>query len=113
MQRQTGCDGLMIARGAQGNPWIFSRINHYLETGELLEKPPVEEMTQMILRHARMQIVFKGELAGMREMRKHAAWYTGGYQHASKLRSRINEVATYEELEELLQEFVGMWRETK
>ena len=113
MQRQTGCDGLMIARGAQGNPWIFSRINHYLETGELLEKPPVEEMTQMILRHARMQIEFKGELAGMREMRKHAAWYTGGYQHASKLRSRINEVATYEELEELLQEFVGMWRETK
>lgn len=113
MQRQTGCDGLMIARGAQGNPWIFSRINHYLETGELLEKPPVEEMTQMILRHARMQIEFKGELAGMREMRKHAAWYTGGYQHASKLRSRINEVATYEELEKLLQEFVSMWRETK
>lgn len=113
MQRQTGCDGLMIARGAQGNPWIFSRINHYLETGELLEKPPVEEMTQMILRHARMQIEFKGELAGMREMRKHAAWYTGGYQHASKLRSRINEVATYEELEELLQEFVDMWRETE
>ncbi|MGN0342175.1 MAG: tRNA dihydrouridine synthase DusB [Roseburia sp.] len=113
MQRQTGCDGLMIARGAQGNPWIFSRINHYLEAGELLERPPVEEMTQMILRHARMQIEFKGELAGMREMRKHAAWYTGGYQHASKLRSRINEVTTYEELEELLQQFVEMWQRSE
>ncbi|MCI5620211.1 MAG: tRNA dihydrouridine synthase DusB [Lachnospiraceae bacterium] len=113
MQQQTGCDGLMIARGAQGNPWIFSRINHYLETGELLDKPPVEEMTRMILRHARMQIEFKGELAGMREMRKHAAWYTGGYQHASKLRSQINEVTTYGELEELLQQFVQMWQQTE
>lgn len=110
MQQQTGCDGLMIARGAQGNPWIFSRINHYMETGEMLDKPPVEEMVQMILRHARMQIEFKGELAGMREMRKHAAWYTGGYQHASRLRSSINEVETYEELETLLQEFVSLWQ---
>lgn len=107
MQQETGCDGLMIARGAQGNPWIFAQIAHFLETGEELPKPSVQEMTDMVLRHARMQMECKGEHLGMREMRKHAAWYTGGYKHAAKLRSRINEAVTYEELEELLQEFVS------
>nr|WP_330420212.1 tRNA dihydrouridine synthase DusB [Roseburia sp. AF25-25LB] len=83
MQQETGCDGLMIARGAQGNPWIFAQINHFLETGEELPKPSAKEMVDMVLRHAKMQIAFKGEFTGMREMRKHAAWYTGGYKHAS------------------------------
>ena len=87
MQQETGCDGLMIARGAQGNPWIFAQINHFLETGEELPKPSAKEMVDMVLRHAKMQIAFKGEFTGMREMRKHAAWYTGGYKHASRLRS--------------------------
>lgn len=90
MQQETGCDGLMIARGAQGNPWIFAQINHFLETGEELPKPSAKEMVEMVLRHAKMQIAFKGEFTGMREMRKHAAWYTGGYKHASKLRSLLN-----------------------
>ena len=98
MQQETGCDGLMIARGAQGNPWIFAQINHFLETGEELPKPSAKEMVDMVLRHAKMQIAFKGEFTGMREMRKHAAWYTGGYKHASRLRSLLNEVETYEEL---------------
>lgn len=84
MQQETGCDGLMIARGAQGNPWIFAQINHFLETGEELPKPSAKEMVDMVLRHAKMQIAFKGEFTGMREMRKHAAWYTGGYKHASQ-----------------------------
>ena len=75
MQQETGCDGLMIARGAQGNPWIFAQINHFLETGEELPKPSAKEMVDMVLRHAKMQIAFKGEFTGMREMRKHAAWY--------------------------------------
>nr|WP_330408297.1 tRNA dihydrouridine synthase DusB [Roseburia sp. AF42-8] len=72
MQQETGCDGLMIARGAQGNPWIFAQINHFLETGEELPKPSAKEMVDMVLRHAKMQIAFKGEFTGMREMRKHA-----------------------------------------
>lgn len=107
MQQETGCDGLMIARGAQGNPWIFTQINHFLETGEELPKPSPKEMVEMVLRHAKMQIAFKGEFTGMREMRKHAAWYTGGYKHASRLRSLLNEVETYEQLEELLETFAS------
>ena len=107
MQQETGCDGLMIARGAQGNPWIFAQINHFLETGEELPKPSAKEMVDMVLRHAKIQIAFKGEFTGMREMRKHAAWYTGGYKHASRLRSLLNEVETYEQLEELLETFAS------
>lgn len=107
MQQETGCDGLMIARGAQGNPWIFAQINHFLETGKELPKPSAKEMVDMVLRHAKMQIAFKGEFTGMREMRKHAAWYTGGYKHASRLRSLLNEVETYEQLEELLETFAS------
>ena len=107
MQQEIGCDGLMIARGAQGNPWIFAQINHFLETGEELPKPSAKEMVDMVLRHAKMQIAFKGEFTGMREMRKHAAWYTGGYKHASRLRSLLNEVETYEQLEELLETFAS------
>lgn len=102
MKEQTGCDGFMIGRGAQGNPWIFHQILHYFETGELIGKPPMEEMIETMLRHARMQIDFKGEeLYGIREFRKHAAWYTAGYKNSAKLRGMINEVTTYSELEEL------------
>lgn len=101
MSAQTGCDGFMIGRGAQGNPWIFHQILHYLETGEELAKPTMQEVTQMLLRHAKSQIAFKGELTGMREMRKHAAWYTSGYKHSAALRRQINAVETYAQLEEL------------
>ena len=107
MQQETGCDGLMIARGAQGNPWIFAQINHFLETGEELPKPSAKEMVDMVLRHAKMQIAFKGEFTGMREMGKRAAWSPGGYKHASRLRSLLNEVETYEQLEELLETFAS------
>ena len=102
MRKQTGCDGVMIGRGAQGNPWIFKQIFHYEQTGELLEKPSPQEVTEMILRHAKMQMEFKGEYIGMREIRKHAAWYTAGYKNSAKLRGKINETETYEELKELL-----------
>lgn len=102
MRKQTGCDGVMIGRGAQGNPWIFKQILHYEQTGELLEKPSPQEVTEMILRHAKMQMEFKGEYIGMREIRKHAAWYTAGYKNSAKLRGKINETETYEELKELL-----------
>ena len=107
MKRQTGCDGFMIGRGAQGNPWIFRQILHYMETGEEMSKPDIREVADMILRHARAQIAFKGELMGMREMRKHAAWYTSGYKNSAKLRGKINEVETYEQLEKLFQAVEG------
>lgn len=107
MEQQTGCDGFMIARGAEGNPWIFGQILHYFETGEILEKPSFGEVTEMLLRHAKMQIEWKGEYTGIREIRKHAAWYTTGYRNSSKLRGRINEVENFNELQELFTEVLS------
>ena len=104
MAEQTGCDGYMIARGAEGNPWIFRQILHYFETGEHLARPDFSEVTEMLLRHAKMQIDCKGDYTGIREIRKHAAWYTAGYRSSSKLRGRINEVENYEQLEALFRE---------
>lgn len=101
MMEQTNCDGVMIGRGAQGNPWIFHQIKTYLETGMVPEKPPFSEVCRMILRHAKMQIEWKGEKRGMREMRSHAAWYTAGYPHSASLRRAMNTVETYAQLEEL------------
>lgn len=101
---ETGCDGIMIGRGARGNPWLFKQIDHYLETGEILDKPSKAEVKAMILKHARLQLEVKGEYTGMREMRKHVAWYTAGYPHSARLRGMINEVTSYEMLEELLNE---------
>ena len=91
----------MIARGARGNPWIFSQIKKYRETGELPVKPSADEVIDMILRHGKMQMEFKGELMGMREMRKHVAWYTAGYKNSASIRRRVNEVETYEQLVKL------------
>ena len=102
MYQETGCDGFMIGRGAQGNPWIFRQVLHYFETGEHLSKPDFSEVADMMLRHARMMIAFKGEYTGIREIRKHGAWYTAGYPNSAKLRVLINEVETYEDLEKLL-----------
>lgn len=99
---QTGCDGIMIARGAQGNPWIFSEMIAYEETGELPERPGTEEIREMMLRHARLQLKYKGEFIGIREMRKHVAWYTKGMKGSARLREEINRVESYEELEKLL-----------
>lgn len=105
MRKETGCDGYMIARGAQGNPWIFAQILHEWETGEPLDRPSIQEMADMLLRHARMQIEFKGEYVGIREMRKHAAWYTVGYHGASHVRRALSEVESYEQLEQVMEAF--------
>lgn len=107
MERQTGCDGFMVGRGAQGNPWIFKQMLFYLETGKELPKPSMEEMVRMTLRHAKMLIEYKGDYTGIREMRKHAAWYTGGYRNASKIRGKINEVESYQELCALFEEVLS------
>lgn len=102
MRRETGCDGIMIGRGAQGNPWIFSELLAYDSTGTLIERPSKEEIRETMLRHAKLQIEWKGDYLGIREMRKHVAWYTTGLPHAANLRNQINQVESYEELQELL-----------
>ena len=102
MLEETGVDGIMIGRAARGNPWIFGQIKEYLETGTLPQKPELSEVREMMLRHAKMQLECKGEYTGIREMRKHVAWYTAGYPNSAKLRAKINEVETYQELEALL-----------
>ena len=100
--RQTGCDGIMIARGAEGNPWIFSEMTAYEETGVVPPRPDKDAVREMMLRHARLQLQYKGEYCGIREMRKHVAWYTKGLKGAARLREKVNEVESLEELENLL-----------
>ena len=99
---ETGCDGIMIGRAARGNPWLFGQILAYLETGTSKPHPSMEEVRQMMLRHAGMQIDCKGDYTGIREMRKHISWYTAGYPHSAKLRAQINSVESLKELEELI-----------
>ena len=102
MRKITGCDGVMIGRGVQGNPWIFRELAEYDRTGTIPPRPTQEEIRNMMLRHARMQLEFKGEYLGIREMRKHVAWYVKGMKGAAKFRAQINQIESYEELEELL-----------
>jgi len=99
---ETGCDGIMIGRGAQGNPWIFHQILHWMETGEKEVSPALEEVKKMILRHARLEVLHKGSFTGIHEMRKHVAWYTAGYPNSSRLRAKVNSVESLEELENLI-----------
>ena len=103
MLEYTGCDAVMIARGAQGNPWIFKRTIAYLENGILLDEPTPQEKVSMALRHARMLIDYKGEFVGVRQMRAHKAWYIKGVQGASVIRDKINHCESYEEMAELLE----------
>lgn len=104
MKEETGCDGIMIGRGAQGNPWIFRDLLEYERTGKMPGRPSAKELKETMLRHARLQIEFKGGYLGIREMRKHVAWYTKGLPGSAKLRDEINQVESYEELEALLDE---------
>lgn len=103
MLEETGCDGIMIGRASRGNPWIFREINSYLDTGIIPERPTKQEVCDTILKHARLQLEYKGEYTAVREMRKHVAWYTTGYPHSAKLRQLVNEIETIAELEESIQ----------
>lgn len=103
MYEETGCDGFMIGRAARGNPWIFREISSYIKTGKACEAPDMEQVKEMILRHAEMLIACKGEYTGIREMRKHVAWYTAGMPHSSALRNKVNQLESYEELKRLIQ----------
>ncbi|MBS7240586.1 MAG: tRNA dihydrouridine synthase DusB [Acetatifactor sp.] len=104
---QTGCDGVMIGRAAQGNPWIFRDTVHYLETGELLPPPSQEEKKAVILRHASLLQEHKGEYTAVREMRKHLAWYTAGMPHSARFRGMINTMETMEQLLAGVEEIFG------
>ena len=95
---QTGCDGVMIGRAAQGNPWIFGQVRDYLETGIIPTPPTNREKREMILRHAALQLEYKGEYTGVREMRKHLSWYTVGMPNSARFRQVINTMETMEGL---------------
>lgn len=95
---QTGCDGVMIGRAAQGNPWIFREVVNYLESGTLVTRPDMQEKREVILRHAKLQLECKGEYTAVREMRKHLAWYTVGMPHSARFRQSINAMETMEQL---------------
>ena len=102
MRTETGCDGFMIGRAAKGNPWIFREIKAELAGMEVPPRPTLKEIQAMILRHAGMMIEMKGGYIGIREMRKHAAWYTAGLKNSAKFRLKVNEVESYEELETIV-----------
>ncbi|MCM1215235.1 MAG: tRNA dihydrouridine synthase DusB [Lachnospiraceae bacterium] len=95
---KTGCDGIMVGRGAQGNPWIFREITTFLETGTLLPKPAPAEVRRVVERHAALQLAIKGEYTGVREMRKHLAWYTAGYPNSARFRRQINSMESMDDL---------------
>lgn len=103
MLLETGCDFLMLARGVRGNPWLFHRTNHYLKTGELLPAPDAAQVKAMILKHAGLQQKYKGDYIGVRELRKHVAWYTTGLAHSAALRQEINQAETMDDLKKLIE----------
>lgn len=107
MFKETSCDGIMVGRAAQGNPWIFREINAYLEKGEVLPRPSYEEMRDVVKQHANLQLEFKGEYTGVREMRKHLAWYTTGMPHSAAFRNSINLVETAEDMMKAIDEIFG------
>ncbi|HMM22175.1 MAG TPA: tRNA dihydrouridine synthase DusB [Selenomonadales bacterium] len=103
MLTQTGCDGIMIGRGAQGNPWIFRQIIGYLAKGELLPPPDLAERLTILLRHLDMLIACKGDYIAIREMRRHAAWYTKGLPHAAEIRLKLNQAECREDFVQILE----------
>ncbi|MCT4661170.1 MAG: tRNA dihydrouridine synthase DusB [Tissierellales bacterium] len=107
MFQYTGCDGVMIGRGCQGNPWIFNEIKDYLKSGDVPKKPEPFERLEMALEHMRRLIPYKGEYRSIREMRKHIGWYVKGIRHSTEIRRQINTLETYEEVEIYLKSMIN------
>ena len=108
MFKETGCDAVMIGRGALGNPWIFRQVMDYLETGNITAPPSIDEIVDMIIRHCQMLCDVKGEFTAVREMRKHFAWYTAGIKHAAALRNEVNHITKQDEFNEFVQQMRGL-----
>lgn len=108
MFKETGCDAVMIGRGAQGNPWIFRQVKDYLEKGNIIAPPSIDEIVDMIIRHCQMLCDVKGEFTAVREMRKHFAWYTAGIKHAAALRNEVNHITKQDEFNEFVQQMRGL-----
>ena len=104
--RETGCDGVMIGRAAQGNPWVFRQFHEFLTTGTELPGPTLAERGSLILRHLDMLLRFKGDYVGSREMRKHATWYTKGLMHGAELREKFNRAETKEDFRQIVREML-------
>lgn len=102
MMEQTGCDGVMVGRACEGNPFIFEEINAYLN-GIDYKKPSKEEVCRTIMEHADLQLKYKGEYVGIREMRKHVSWYIKGFEGACALRKSINEMEKMDELKAVVE----------
>lgn len=102
MYDETGCDLVMVGRGAMGNPWLFKRIEHYMETGEILPEPTAEERMAVLKRHIHLLCEYKGESVGMREARKYASWYIKGMRGAAEFRRECGELTTETDLENLI-----------
>ncbi|WP_101773631.1 tRNA dihydrouridine synthase DusB [Peptostreptococcus faecalis] len=105
MKKHTGCDAIMIGRGAQGDPWIFKRIDHYIQTGEILPLPTREEKMDIAIKHMYLSIKEHGEYVAVREMRKHIGWYLKGMKHAARFRNEINRLEDCEEVIKILREY--------
>ena len=106
MLNQTNCDAIMIGRGAQGNPWIFKRINHYMQTGEILPEPTLEEKINTAKKHLKLAVEEHGEYVAVREMRKHIAWYLKGLRNSARVRDEINKIESYEEVVNKLESYM-------
>jgi len=102
----TGCEAVMIGRAAEGNPWIFKRLTHYAKTGEKLGAPSKREIAETMLRHLTLLVEFKGEYIAVREMRKHAAWYTKGMTGGAKLRDIFNKIESKENFFEAIRKYL-------
>ncbi|MDD2482032.1 MAG: tRNA dihydrouridine synthase DusB [Lutispora sp.] len=106
MMEETGCDAVMIGRGAQGNPWIFKRIEEYLSTGILLEEPTAKERIEMLIRHMNMLVQYKGEYIGIKEMRKHASWYLKSLPGSCAIKNQIFTMTQKNEIERFLNSYL-------
>ncbi len=102
----TGCDGIMIGRGAEGNPWIFERVIHFLETGEKLPHPSIEARADKMEEHLRLLVKFKGEYRGIQEARKHMSWYIKGITGGARLREIINKASSFDEMMAVIKEML-------